>query len=120
MEFFTVIMCLAISAIVTLKVIKAVRKAFPVSNTSETRRVGGREQRNARQEKMQEGEEYFSYENVPGNSCFTEEATKPKRERQSAPRVQDVDGLVQGVDFDLRQAVIYNTILENKYIEEKF
>ncbi len=120
MEFFTVIVCLAISAIVTLKVIKAVRKAFPVSNTSQTGRVGGRNQRSTHQEKRKEREEYFTYENMPGNSCFTEEAAKPKRERQSAPKMQEADSQVQGVDFDLRQAVIYNTILENKYIEEKF
>ena len=119
MEFLVVIMCVVFVALFAIKIRKAVRRAFPVQNTS-TIGVGGRTHRSNREENEPEREEYFTYENMPGNSCFTEEVAKPKRERQGVSGVQEVDSQMQDVDFDLRQAIIYNTILENKYIEAKF
>ena len=65
---------------------------------------------------------YFSYETEAANSMPSGRASRPSYQAVSTQpadmtSVASNDG-VGAVDFDLRQAIIYDTILNNKYLSE--
>lgn len=64
---------------------------------------------------------YFSYEETEklrNSSASAPSKARSKARTKEAP-VQGKDGAINGAaDFDLRQAVIYQTILTNKYLDE--
>ena len=60
---------------------------------------------------------YFTYESTPGNSCF---ANDPANVSDNMPGFNaDCDAQVCSPDFDIRQAVVYNAILQNDFIESR-
>lgn len=121
MEIFSVMVCLLCVALISIKVKKAVRKAFPVADAHETDFNAG-EFGTFTEEglSVREDGEYFSYENVPGNTCFTSQANSTETRKEDISQATETDDRVSSVDFDLRQAVIYNTILHNDYIGERY
>ena len=65
---------------------------------------------------------YFSYETEAANSMPSGRASRPSYQAVSTQpadmtSVASNDG-AGAVDFDLRQAIIYDTILNNKYLSE--
>lgn len=59
---------------------------------------------------------YFSYETEQPKGSSTEASPKARSKRGSAQSKEDKSNVA--ADFDLRQAVIYQTILTNKYLDE--
>ena len=68
---------------------------------------------------MPEEERYFSYEQEMVDTAF-QAAEEPSHRSTTTPVVEPVRMPVyqNKVDFDLRQAVIYQTILHNPYVTE--
>ena len=67
--------------------------------------------------------EYFSYESEqPAQRPHREpkHAKAARAERADAASAQAIDDANNGVDFDLRQAVIAQTILHNDYIGDRY
>ena len=121
MGVFSVIICLVCVALFATKVKKAVRKAFPVDDASEAdNNVGNFDTFSDEERPDREDEEYFSYENVPGNTCFRNQSNTTESRNADRTQSNETDDRVSSVDFDLRQAVIYNTILHNDYIGERY
>ncbi|MBO4589281.1 MAG: hypothetical protein J5711_10340 [Bacteroidales bacterium] len=121
MGIFSVIICLVCVALFAVKVKKAVRKAFPVPGAPEADiNDGNFDTFYEDGQAVREDDEYFSYENVPGNTCFTSQSNPMKPKDVDMSPVNETDDRVSSVDFDLRQAVIYNTILHNDYIGERY
>ena len=122
MGIFSVIMCLLCVALFAVKVKKAVRKAFPVSDTPEAdiNYAGNFDAFSEDEVSARETDGYFSYENVPGNTCFKNQTNPNKSGNAGISPSTECDDSVSSSDFDLRQAVIYNTILHNDYIGERY
>ncbi len=66
-----------------------------------------------------QGSEYFSYENETSDisSGFTKSSNSKKK--NGSTEVRNVCENNQSFEFDLRQAVIYNAILHNDFIESR-
>ena len=63
---------------------------------------------------------YFSYENEPEPMHSKPSKPNPVREEKVAtPATATEKETVRNAEFDLRQAVIYQTILNNKYISKE-
>jgi len=121
MGIFSVIICLVCVALFATKVKKAVRKAFPVPDAPESGiNAGDFDKFFEEKQAVREDDEYFSYENVPGNTCFTSQSNSTKTKKEGVSPATETDDSVFHGDFDLRQAVIYNTILHNDYIGERY
>ena len=68
------------------------------------------------------GEPYFSYEYVAEESDKKEKRKKSKKSRPVGETSRQAVAVAMAADsvpvFDLRQAVIYQTVLNNRYIDE--
>ena len=63
---------------------------------------------------------YFSYENEPEPMHSKPSKPNPVREEKvTTPATATEKETVRNAEFDLRQAVIYQTILNNKYISKE-
>ncbi|MCR4813124.1 MAG: hypothetical protein K5867_11095 [Bacteroidales bacterium] len=117
---FTFIVCLVFVALIAIKVKKAVKKAFPMPNApAGMNDADGFDFVSDDEKNAGKSEEYFSYEKVGGDTCFTEQSDSTRAKRQKTSAATETDDKASSVDFDLRQAVIYNTILNNDYIGER-
>jgi hypothetical protein len=117
MTFTTILFIVVCIAIMAAKTKKAVKKAFPVSPVSDDASTFEDENNQGGHDVESSGSGYFSYENIPGNTCFSENnPSTGKLENDAVGRlVAEQETVLQA--FDLRQAVIYDTILHNDYID---
>ena len=119
MTFTTILFTVIVIAVSLAKVGKAVEKSVHVPATD------GNDIPSPEEMSDQDGEigksvdfEYFSYENEPGNSFYSAPKAPNTKSASSADDVTIGSEVVQSLpQFDLRQAVLYNAILNNDYIE---
>ena len=122
MSVTTILFILVGVALIAGKAGKAVKKAFPVPSGDVT--ATHYDEDTMTDEGMMadvHGNEYFSYENMPGDSCFTDsEATKTAMQGVDSDGVQKEGMSVSALsEFNLQHAVIYSAILHNDYIESR-
>ena len=120
MSFSTILIVVLCIVIMAVKAGKAVKKSFPVPPATDTADCFDDENGCSEENYETQDQEYFSYENTPDDSCFVENMpTNVARETDSANAIVDRDAPSPLADFDLRQAVVYNAILHNDYIESR-
>ena len=107
-----VVLVMVVLYYIAKSVMKSMRKAFPVQD-DETPATNQEPFQSNSQTKTES--EYFTYEDIEGNTCFTNQSTTSKK---TSTRWQDeslVSEPLTDDQFDLRKAVIYSEILNRKY-----
>ena len=112
MSFSTILFVVLAVIILAAKAGKAVKKSFPAPQAPDGVEEDWNENVCDSEPVENNDADYFSYENISGNTCFTESES-------SASIVVDSVEKEPASNFDLRQAVVYNAILHNDYIESR-
>lgn len=128
MELFNVIITVLLIAFVAGKIAASVKKAFAVTGKAGAGHtdddVFGQfpddEPFSDNEPSADDQNEYFSYENMPGNTCFVDDVVAEKDGETGNYTVATTENGTPASDFDLRQAVLYDIILHNDCMGERF